>query len=161
MSEETSPPRRRWLMPVFLLSLAVNLMIVGIVAGWVLTRGSDGRPDRQMREVSNIVGREFFRALEPEERRALVADVASQRDRVRENRSELRDRIERLLVLIVADPFDTDAVRDLLEEQRASVARRHEFGEELLLSRLAAMTPEQRQAFAENLSKSLRRVRRD
>lgn len=160
MSEPTAKPRRRWIMPVLVVSLALNMLIVGIVAGWTFSTGGK-QPDRVSREVSNLVGPQFFRALEQSDRRALVRDIVRQRDRVRENRTALKDRIARLLVELEAETLDTEAVRALLEEQRTSVARRHQFGEELLLTRLSEMSATERQAFAARLAESLKRVRRD
>ena len=151
---EDAPKTRRWIKALLVLSLALNLAIVGAVAGWVFSAGGE-RPDRVTRDASRFVGAQFFRALEPDDRRALVRDIARQRDRLRENRTELRDRIDRLLVELAAEPFDTEAVKEILGEQRASVTSRHQFGEELLLARLAAMSLEERQRFAQRLSESL------
>ena len=88
--------RKRWMGPVLLVSLAANLLVVGIVAGWYFSSGGE-RPDRVSREVSHLVGPQFFRALEPDDRRALVRDIGQQRDRMRENRAALQGRIKRLL----------------------------------------------------------------
>ena len=160
MTDTAAPRRRRWVMPLLLFSLAFNLLIIGIVAGTLISRGGE-RPDRVAREVGTLVGPHFFRALEPDDRRALVRDVLRQRDRVRENRTALRSRIERLLVLLRAETFDTGAARTLLEEQRDAVTARHQFGETLLLDRLSEMTTDERRAFAARLSASLETVRRD
>ena len=160
MSDDLNRRGSRWLKPLLMASLAANLLIVGIVAGSFFSAGGE-RPDRVSREVSNLVGPQFFRALEPEDRRALVRDIAQKRDRIRENRGALRRRIEQLLVELNSEPFDVDAVKMLLEEQRSAVAGRHQFGEELLLERLSSMSAEERAAFADRLAASLKRLRRD
>lgn len=160
MTQETTTRRRRWVMPLLFLSLAANLLIVGIVAGTFMTSGGD-RPDRASREVGSLVGPHFFRALEPSDRRALIRDAVGQRDRVRENRREQRARVEQLLGLLRAETMDTQAVQTLLEQQRALVASRHRFGEELLLSRLTEMSLEERQNFADRLASTLRPSKRN
>ncbi len=160
MSDDNQTTRSRWVLPSLFISLAANLLIVGIVIGIFFVSGGE-RPDRTSREVGALVGPHFFRALEPADRRALIRDVARQRDKVRENRAELRQRLERLHDLLQSETLDTAAVRALLAEQRASISSRHKLGEELLLRRLAEMTPEARQAFADRLAASLRDTRRD
>jgi len=155
MTQENVTRRRRWVMPLLFLSLAGNLLIVGIVAGSILTSGGE-RPDRASREVGSLVGQHFFRALEPRDRRALIRDVASQRDQIRENRRDIQARIELLLDLLRSESLDVQAVQALLEQQRVSVASRHKFGEELLLKRLTEMSFEERISFADRLASNLK-----
>ncbi len=160
MTQDSKSKRSRWVMPLLFVSLAGNLLVAGIVAGTMLTSSGE-RPDRSSREVGALVGPHFFRALEPKDRRALIRDVAGQRDRMRENRRELRQRVESLLILLRAENMDVSAVQALLEEQRASVASRHTFGEEVLLKRLTEMTFEERSNFADRLSETLRSSKRN
>ena len=155
----TPPKRRRWVLPLLFVSLALNLLVAGIVFGTVLQGGNerDGRPGGPARSV---LGEPFVRALEPTDRMALGREIIANRDQLRENRSDLRARVEVLLETLGEETFDRDAVSALLSEQRGLAVKRQEVGESLLLNRLEEMSLEERRAYADRLGKSLMRFRR-
>ena len=159
MSEETSE-RRRWVTPLLAVSLVFNMLIVGIVAGFLLANSGDrgGRLDGPTR---SLVGTPFIRALEPEDRRALALEIRRDDARLRENRSALRARFEALLDALNADPFDPEAVRAILREQRDIALRRQNIGEALLVDQLQKLSPDERAAYADRLARDLRRLRRE
>ncbi|MBT8415222.1 MAG: periplasmic heavy metal sensor [Boseongicola sp.] len=159
MSEQ-SPPKRRWVMPLLAVSLVVNMLIVGIVAGFFIANGP-GKGDRLEGPARSLVGTPFIRALEPENRRALGREILRDETRLRENRSALRARFEALLAALKADPFDPDAVQSILREQRDIALRRQNIGEALLVDQLAKLSPEERAAYADRLARDLRRLRRE
>ena len=152
-------PKRRWLWPVVFASLALNLLIVGIVAGAFLSGG--GRDGRESGPVRSLMGEPFIRALEPSDRRAIVGAMVRNRDQLRENREALRARVTSLLDALQAEPFDRAAVATILEEQRRLATGRQMIGEEILLDRLEAMSAEERAAYADRLAKALKRVRKN
>ena len=56
MSDDNQTTRSRWVLPSLFISLAANLLIVGIVIGIFFVSGGE-RPDRTSREVaSSCVG---------------------------------------------------------------------------------------------------------
>jgi uncharacterized membrane protein len=154
---ETKP--RRWLMPAFLVSLALNLLVAGMVVGWMGNKRGPDNPDD--RRAGALVGTPFVRALPPDDRRALARELQSNRTALRDNREALRARFDTLLAALRADPFDPEAVRQVLADQRNTASARQDIGEELLIARLAAMTPDARRAYADRLNQALRNVRRD
>lgn len=160
-SATQTPKRRRWVTPLLFVSLALNLLIIGAFAGAMLSPdgprrhfGEDGRALR------GVVGEPFFRALPADERRALVRDVVANRDRVRESRVSLQRRLDAFLAALRSEPFDRDQVARLMTDQRQAAIRRQELGEELLLNRLAAMSAEERAAYADAIEERLQRFRR-
>lgn len=159
MSEKTSERRRR-VTPLLAVSLVFNMLIVGIVAGFLLANSGDrgGRLDGPTR---SLVGTPFIRALEPEDRRALALEIRRDDARLRENRSALRARFEALLDALNADPFDPEAVRAILREQRDIALRRQNIGEALLVDQLQKLSPDERAAYADRLARDLRRLRRE
>ncbi len=161
MSEELPRPKRRWLMPTLLISLAINLLIVGIVVGFAISPKGHRNADRAGGHARSIIGEPFVRALPQADRQALIKAIGAERGRLRENRAALRDRFEALLVALHADPFDADAISQLLGEQQSVAASRQRIGEGLLIERLTAMSPDERAAYAERLAHALRRLRRD
>lgn len=149
----------RWVRIALVLSLALNLLFLGLVLGAAL--GRERHMERNDRDRSEVP-QEFRRApllgaLEPEDRRAVGRGLMHDEGSLRENRAELRARFERLLTAIRAEPFDRAAIEAILDEQRAAGARRLEIAERAVLDRLQAMSPEARAAYAERLDRSLRR----
>ena len=73
-------------------SLAVNLLIVGVVLGAVVTRDRDGGPADKMRAARDLAPPPFVFALEPQDRRALMQDF---RDAApdRPSRADVRARL--------------------------------------------------------------------
>ena len=156
---ETPPVRnRRWLAPALFVSLAANLLVAGVVVGAVIAGGPDrgGRPDGPAR---SLLGEPFVRALESKDRRELGREMMSNRDKLRENRSDIRKRMESLLAALRDEEFDRDALSGLLSEQRGLAIARQELGEELLLNRLEAMSVDERRAYADRLGESFKRFR--
>ncbi len=163
MSEPTtnpSAPRRRWLMPLLVASLALNLLVAGAILGRSFSPEAQRGKDRVSGPLRSVVGEPFVRALTREDRRALLADIRKEGPRIRENRESLRDRVEAFLTALRSDPFEPDVVRRLMEEQRSVAQGRQELGEVLLLNRLSAMTNEERSDYADRLAKGLKNLRK-
>lgn len=163
MTSDIPPPqpnRRRWIMPVLILSLAANLLVVGIVAGAMLSPDGPRRGGDDQRAIRGVLGEPFIRALPPAERRAMVRDVFGNRDKFREGREALRSRVQRFLAALRAETFDRAELERLLGEQREAASRRQDLGEQLLLDRLEAMTQAERAAYADALTEQLKGLRR-
>lgn len=155
MSEVEKKPRR-WLFPLLFISLAANLLVAGVVVGWIASHGVDRRPEDRV--VRGLVGEPFLRALPEDQRRAMLRDVMREAPRIRESRESLRTRFEAFLSALRAEPYDPSIAADLMRNQRDVALRRQDIGERLLLERLEAMTPEQRQDYASALERSFRRL---
>lgn len=161
MTDTSQTRKRRWIIPLLGVSLVLNMLVVGIVVG-AFVANRDGPPrDKIDGPARSLVGAPFLRALAPEQRRTLYGEVRKNDDRLRENRAALRREFESLLDAIQADPFDSDLVQSLLQEQREVALRRQSIGENLLINQLSQMTAEERAAYADRLSRDLRRLRRD
>lgn len=161
MTDTPQPKKRRWVMPLLGASLIANMLVVGIVLG-AFFANRDGPPrDKVDGPARSLVGAPFLRALAPEQRRALYGEVRKNGDRLRENRTDLRQQFEALLAAIQAEPFDAEMVQALLQKQRDVALRRQSIGESLLIAQLSQMKVEERVAYAERLSRDLRRLRRD
>lgn len=157
MSDPAEPRNSaRWIKVALVLSLGLNLLVIGAVIGAAF---SAGRPhDRMRSEMPREFGRSpLVSALAPADRRAVGLDLRGAAEPLRENRAALRERFERLLDAIRAEPFDRAVVEQILAEQRMVGAARLEIAEAALLARLEAMSPEARDAYAERLDASFRR----
>ena len=87
-------------------------------------------------------------------------DIAREGSRTRESRDALRERFQAFLTALRSDPFVPEDVARLLEEQREVGITRQEFGEALLLRRLDEMSVEERNTYADQLEKQLKKLRR-
>lgn len=113
MSTETPKPRRRWLIPLLLLSLAANLFVIGVWGGNYLKK----RNANQMIERGSV-----YRMLETNLPAQRSADIGKLRERLRHGRGDRRGRgMGEFIEALKADPFD----RARLEAaQAANHARR-------------------------------------
>ncbi|MXQ06315.1 periplasmic heavy metal sensor [Alphaproteobacteria bacterium GH1-50] len=150
-------PHRRWMWPLLVVSLALNLLVAGVIIG-ALMRGDGERPPGAAR---SLIGEPFVRALDEDDRRAFLREMVGNRDRLRANRADLRARLEALLSAIAAEDFDRARVAAILAEQRQLAVRRQDIGETLLLDRLEGMSVEERRGYAERLERAFRRRPRD
>lgn len=146
------PPRWR---VVLICSLALNLVVAGILIGAAFDRrGSGGGEMRAAGPLAPLV-----RALPPEDRQAVIE--ALRRDRPAHDRPP-HDRIPTaapLLGAIRAEPFDPAAVRQALQDQRRRGEARLSAAEAALATRLAGMAPAARAAYADALEEQLGRRR--
>lgn len=147
---------RRWRI-VLALSLALNLAVAGMVAG-VILRNSGVIPGLAPPPVARDPGLgPFGAALTPEDRRAMRRAFAGERDRVMSGlRADRADRAA-LITLLRAEPYDPAAVATVAARL---VERQHErarIGQRLIEARLAAMTPDERRAFADRLEAAFAR----
>lgn len=144
----------RWLL---ISSLGVNLLVLGIVGGAILRHDRDG--GRGM--VADVGFGQFTEALNGDDRRALRDAFIKKSPNFRDMRSEVRTDLTTLITALRADSWDPEAVRSALAKQRDRTVERIALGQDLLLGRIAAMTPEARRDFADRLEGMMRRPMRD
>ena len=148
---ETEKPRRLWKV-VLVCSLALNLAIAGVVVGSALSgRIGDGPP----RSFDLGVG-PLARALEQDERREIGR--ALRQGRVLRG-LDPRARADELVTLLLADPFDPEALQDLFARQSADLQRVQSRAQEALIATIVAMTPDRRAAFAAAIAAEAERGR--
>ncbi|APO87104.1 periplasmic heavy metal sensor [Marivivens sp. JLT3646] len=132
-------------------SLALNVMIVGVVAGGIMK----GRSPGPFGGFDMTIG-PFAEALGDDDRRAIRAELRDRRD-IRPPRYE--DRIaamEGFLDSVRAENFDPSAIEAMFAEQRARASNAMEAGQQALLNRITAMDNDERARFAERLERELR-----
>ena len=134
------------------LSVALNLLVVGVVAGALLRDG-----DPRGRVVRDLDFGPFTEALSPRDREALRREFVARAPEMREIRQQIRADLETLLGVLRREPFDAATLQAVMDNQQGRMARRIEIGRELLVERLATMSPDERSAFADRLEQRLRR----
>lgn len=137
-------PGRGWKTALFL-SLALNLVVAGLVVGLLMSR-----PERPGGPRDLAFGPYTF-ALTPEDRKALFDTLRQRRHELPAPRDLMRADRQDLARILRGEPFDRRAVAELLDGQRARADARFRLGQQLLLDRLAALPPAERRAMADRL----------
>lgn len=147
---------KTWLRVVFGLSLALNLMVVGIVAGSHLKWGGKDRgPMGRLEQM----GGPLTRALSHRDRHEIARDMRQNSHGSPEAKAQRRAAFVALIADLRTDPFDREAVAGHMARQRSAMGERMAYGQGLLLERLEKMSAEERTDFADRLQQGLDRRR--
>ncbi|NVO54680.1 periplasmic heavy metal sensor [Rhodobacteraceae bacterium B1Z28] len=148
MSAETKP-HRRWMSIALAVSLALNLLIVGVALGTMLRlRGGEhakGPPG---------FSPALYRALSKEDRKAMRGELSGLHKKGSNHRSE---DFESLSQALRAVPFDPSVVEVLLQQQAQSTAELHDALQAQWLARVTAMSDDERQVYADRLAEVVER----
>ena len=154
MVEDKRPsarPSRLW-RTVLVLSLALNLAVVGLVVGSLASGRMGNGPPRSFDLGLGPVSR----ALAPQERREIGRSLRQDRP-LRD--FDLRGRVDSMVTALKAEPFDASALRALMDEQAAGMANIQAKAQAATIDQIIAMTPERRRAFADQLTEEVSRAR--
>ncbi|WP_299705731.1 periplasmic heavy metal sensor [uncultured Tateyamaria sp.] len=133
-----------WVKILLGLSLAINLGIAGLVGGIALSGGPLGGKGPGMGYAMPYV-----LALPQEDRRAVFGVVRGNRDLP--GRDVRRAVYGEMVALLKADTFDRAAVTAILERQARGVEQVQSVAQDEWLDRVAAMSDEERRAYAERV----------
>lgn len=144
-----------WTRSILIVSLVLNLILIGAIAGAGLSHRS--MPDRR---AGNDAGLGLlFDALPPRDRRDLRQQMlAVYLDRSDARRAVVTD-TRSLLAALRAEPFDRDVALAVLERQRGRAEAMLQTGTDAYLERLDGMTPRERRAYADALERVIRERR--
>ena len=149
MSDQT-PRKRRWVMPLLGVSLAANLLVVGMAAGafWRVKDMGAGK----MRGGNS--GAVYLRALDPEDRKAIFEELRSERDA---SRTADRGQRDMMLTALRADPFEVSKVEDILAQQLTQGRTARAAIESKWLEVVSQMTAADRATYADRLQEAFER----
>ncbi|WP_170758922.1 periplasmic heavy metal sensor [Ruegeria lacuscaerulensis] len=136
-------PRRRWVSVLLSVSLALNLLIVGVALGTVYrVKGGDHG------KAPPGFGPALYRALPKEDRKVLRGELSERH--VKGAKLRAQD-FAALGAALRAEPFDPAAVQALLLQQAQFMADMQSALQEQWLARVTAMSDAERQAYADRL----------
>jgi uncharacterized membrane protein len=149
-----TPPQsaKGWLQIALVISLALNLAIVGMVAGAMYKNRWSPHSESMVRDLG--FG-SFTDALSKDDRAALRRNFFKSSPSFRDGRSAMQTDFADLLAQLRASPFDATALRTVLDRQNARNAERLSLGQTLIFELLVGMDDDARQAFADRLEQSL------
>lgn len=139
-------------------SLALNLVIAGLVAGALIMASPGGQDRRPPRSGETGLG-PLLMALAPEDRRALGREMRRTLRDERGSRGEQRARMERLAAILGEDPLDEAELSALVREQLGEATFRLSLAGDVFLERVVAMGAAERAALGARLSEALDRPR--
>ena len=135
--------RAKWIYAILLVSLAVNLLLVGFVVGQSSKPALFGDPTRAFPR--------WVRTL-PEERQVeLRPTIRAHLGNMRPAMRQMRSQHQRLQDALRADPFDAELLAAALAELRANHARVQESSHRAFVGFVNQLTPAERQALVEDL----------
>jgi uncharacterized membrane protein len=152
MSENQTKPRN-WQRILLVASLALNLCIIGAVAGIALGGGPKDRVQRFDLTVGPLT-----RAMDSDRRDAIREDLRESGAFRAEDRAGMRRDVAALLVTLRQDGFDEAAFRDVLMRQRDRMQSGQAAVIEAVAAQVTDMSPQERAAFADALEEQFRRT---
>jgi uncharacterized membrane protein len=134
----------RWMQVALLLSLAVNLVIVGLVAGAVWRFRPPPHHAANI-VIPNLLG--YASTLPAQRRKALWDATAEERNQVRPYRREVRAAREETIKALTAEPFDRERFKAAQARQADTENRARKAVQDLYVKIADGLTPEERHAF--------------
>lgn len=156
-TDDINPPKsgRRWTDIALIVSVALNLLIAGIVVGAML--GRDNNPRRPDANLSSYGP--FTRALSEEDQRAVRQAVREKGD-PREHRRALRVGFNAFLRELRHSPYNPEAAAAALDIQHQLINGQVLVVRDTLLDRIETMSDAERSVFADRLEKAVRSRRK-
>jgi hypothetical protein len=153
---EDSKPMSRGLRILFFGSLALNLLIAGLVIGVVFS-GGPGKDRHSVR--SDVGGFTLVRALPREARAELRARFETKRSAHEKSGGGPPPSQEEILDSLRAMPFDRQAFAEVVSTQTRSLAERGRLGQEALVEQVSEMSDDARRAYADRVEEAFSRRR--
>lgn len=150
-TQRTRAPR--WMRIAFGVSLALNLAVVGVLAGTFARFG--GPPSRGPGMISYATP--YVRALPRDDQREIFRAVRDQLPKDSNSRQARRALYAAMIEALKAEPFDPAQVETILNRQNTAALAVQSAAHTAWLAHVAAMSPEDRAAYADNVSEFMRR----
>lgn len=133
-------------------ALVVSLCANAFMGGVLLSRSARHPPSEMMAGASEGRGalRDFASAMPPEMREPLLQGMRDQRQMIGDRMRHVQAARQASIMALKAEPFDSEALRSALADQRAAQSEVQAVVHEGILNSVARMTPEQRQQLSQN-----------
>lgn len=146
LSPPDDPVRpRRWLRWLLIVSLACNLAVAGLVIG-VAIKFRDGPP----RAFDLSIG-PLARALDREDRKWMMAELATAYELRPRSDADREAEALALAEVMRREPFDAAAFATAVTTMAGRAEDLQRAAQDVLVARIASMTPEERRALADRL----------
>ena len=140
---DTPAPKRKWIPILLIVSLALNLLVVGMVVGTAMRFKGTDRVN-----VAPGFGSALFFALPRSERKALSGELSSLRGKGSQRRKQDFSTLSQALRVV---PFDPAAVQALLGQQVRATVDAQEALHQQWLTHVSGMSDDERAKYADRL----------
>lgn len=157
--QDTNPkqPRTSRRIKVILgLSLALNLAVVGLIAGTALRHGDEKRGGSHSAGFG-AYGLPYMIALPREDRRSVIQAVRAEKNADLPDRAARRAIYLEALAALRASPFDAQALSEVVTRQAQTTIRVQQVAQDAWLEVVGNMSDAERAAYAEEIEEVLRR----
>ncbi len=149
---KTHKEPRNWIRIVLVVSLALNLVVVGIVAGVAFKGGPKSGAQRFDLSVGPLT-----RAMDASQRDALRTALRDSGAFERANRSDIRRDMIAMAAALRAPEFNKNEFRETLIRQRGRLQTVQDAAVDAVTDIIADMSADERAAFADRLEEQRRR----
>ncbi len=151
-----APRSPRWMRVTLVLSLALNLLVVGAILGAALSGGGKWRGGGHSERFAGPLTRAFSEEDQRVLKRRMAVAYMSERDGWGAHRAAMKSLAEALR----QTPYDAEATRAEMEGMRALLGQRFDTAQNVLADHIAKMSDADRAILADRLEEELRRRRR-
>lgn len=147
---ENKTKTKRWQRILLVSSLALNLVVVGIVVGALVNGGPRGSAQR-----FDLTSGPLTRAMDDDHRDAVRAALRDSGVFQRRDRSAMQADMLALVAALRADTFDQGAFKDALLRQRSRLQAGQDTVLDVVSDQVSNMSAQDRAAFADRLEHQL------
>lgn len=143
----TRPSAPRWMTIALFASLALNLIVAGVTAGFMWRHSGRVADTHGPLVPPNVLS--FAGTLPTARQKELFARTEVQRQSVRPLRRQLRELREEAVRVMVAEPFDKDRFNEVQSRLLVADQKAREAVHQLYAEIAVNMTPEERRSFVD------------
>ncbi len=156
MTDTTIKPKKPWMKILLVISLGLNLAVVGLVIGAKISGYGHGSLSH-----SGSTGMRVLMHALPDSKRADVRKYFHKnRNKIRANGDVMRASLDNIGTAISAQPFDTDALNAAFGDQRAQITTITQNAQQAFVSIIASMTDEERASYVDNMKEQRNKWRK-
>ena len=155
MTEMKTPRKWPWMKALLILSLGMNLAVVGLVVGAKMS----GHGDRRAHFAGGSGLRVFMRALPDDQRLEVRKYFRVNRTKIYANGKAMHQTMQTIHVAIIARPFNADAVHAAFTAQRSHITRSTQDAQKAFVAIISGMTDGQRLAYVNAMKEQRRKWR--
>lgn len=145
---ETGGRMTPWMRGLLIASLTLNILILGLAAGWMMRHGV---PHASSGSNMEMAAGPLTRALSEADRREIGRRIRQATRENGGNRQEMRARFDALVRDLRAVPFDPEQMTATLSAQRRGLQERFDIAQQVLIAHLAGMSDAERAAYADRV----------
>jgi uncharacterized membrane protein len=148
MTDKSVKSTKPWVKYLLVVSLGLNLAIAGLFIGAKVAGHDSGKPPHPP-GASGM--RHFMHALPNSKRREVRQYFKLNREKMHANGYAMRGAMENIQAVIVAQPFDADALNAAFDQQRTHIITMTTDAQTAFVEIIAGMTDDERKQYVANM----------